>query len=563
MRPRGYAELLLTLISYTSVHQQASSQILTFNFCWQLFVDLYGCLQMKKSELQAIVSDLPDDVDVRRFVRQLSPHEDSFASTYFRDVKPVGWELDTDRGFDSGQSSLCFVRHVDSGVKGVFKCLKPKASNVEKQRLKRELAVLCDRVNHPNVVKPLDVGDLWLITPRGIELEKWWHQFTSENDAPRIEIVSVSIVRSIALGLRACHAIGLIHRDVKLANIVMVAGAPVLIDFGLVDDPDGAELTRDDEPIGNRICSHDIARFRSDECPPWGDIFSLCQVFQQLLLSDGHRQGMRWARPVHWNYISYREGISDEFARSLRAISATCSLEDLCPKDADSFIRLMDKLFPQSREGGDSQSVSAATQALSAYRKMEADQMQLNANETEVIQASLILAEKVVAEICHAVVEIIHHIDPSLVVRHDLATVHEKFPLRRYLENKHSFDCAEVVLTVSVAAEADANRATLSIAVAPLRPTRDVVKDEHGNVFNMFRMEFYFGALTRQGGTLSGNGSTIPGDFLYLAFTSNGELWEFERSFSKIKRTLTVAEICKLSANMLMDQSLWALLPKL
>jgi hypothetical protein len=519
---------------------------------------------MKKSELQALVSDLPDDFDVERLVRQLSPHEDAFASTYFRDIKPVGWELDTDRGFDSGQSSLCFVRHVDSGIKGVFKCLKPRASKVDKQRLKRELAVLLDRVNHPNVVKLLDVGDLWLITRRGIELEKWWHQFTSSNDASRIEIMSVNIIRSIALGLSACHAIGLIHRDVKLANIIMDANTPILIDFGLVDDPDGTELTRENEPIGNRICSHDIARFRSDDCPPWGDIFSLCQVFQQLLLNDGHRQGMRWARPVHWNYISYREGISDEFAHSLRAISATCSLEDLCPKDADSFIRLIDKLFPQSREGSESHSVSAATQALSAYRKMEADQLQCNANETEVVQASLILAEKVITEICHAVLDHVHNIDQTLLVKHDLVPLHEKFPLRRYLENKHSFDCAEAVLSVTVAADADAaNRAKLSIAVAPLRPTRSVVKDEHGNVFNMFRMEFSFGALTRQGGTLSGNGSTTPGDFLYLAFTSNGELWEFERSFSQLKRVMTVAEICNLCANMLMDRSLWALLPKL
>lgn len=70
---------------------------------------------------------------------------------------------------------------------------------------------------------------------------------------------------------------------------------------------------------------------------------------------------------------------------------------------------------------------------------------------------------------------------------------------------------------------------------------------------------FHDVALTRQGGTLSGNGSTTTGDFLYLAFTSNGELWEFERSFSQLKRILTVAEICNLCANMLMDQSLWAL----
>jgi hypothetical protein len=201
---------------------------------------------------------------------------------------------------------------------------------------------------------------------------------------------------------------------------------------------------------------------------------------------------------------------------------------------------------------------------LSAYRKMEADQLQLSANETEVIQASLTLADRIITGICHAVVDHVYKIDRTLAIKHDLIPLHEKFSMQRYLENKHSFDGAETVLSVTAAADADAaNRARLSIAVAPLRPTRNVVTDEHGNVFNMFRMEFYFGALTRQGGTLSGNGSTTPGDFLYLAFTSNGEFWEFERSFSQLKRKLTLVEIGNLCATTLMDQSLWALLPKL
>jgi hypothetical protein len=60
---------------------------------------------MKKSELQALVSALPDDVDVEALLRQLRPRDDIFASRYFQEAKPQGWELDSDRGFESGQSS--------------------------------------------------------------------------------------------------------------------------------------------------------------------------------------------------------------------------------------------------------------------------------------------------------------------------------------------------------------------------------------------------------------------------------------------------------------------------
>jgi serine/threonine-protein kinase len=45
---------------------------------------------------------------------------------------------------------------------------------------------------------------------------------------------AVSIIRQVAQGLAVAHAAGIIHRDVKPANIIMTTtGTPKILDFGL------------------------------------------------------------------------------------------------------------------------------------------------------------------------------------------------------------------------------------------------------------------------------------------------------------------------------------------
>ena len=58
---------------------------------------------------------------------------------------------------------------------------------------------------------------------------------------------TVTILDRIAQGLAAVHAAGIVHRDVKPANIVIeeTTGRPVLVDFGLAipsDNPEAANV---------------------------------------------------------------------------------------------------------------------------------------------------------------------------------------------------------------------------------------------------------------------------------------------------------------------------------
>ena len=98
---------------------------------------------------------------------------------------------------------------------------------------------------------------------------------------------ALSIVRQVAFGLGAAHAAGIIHRDVKPANIVIEGrtGRPVLIDFGIaLRDPEdasgftvGTPLYMPPEQVDN-VGGYARSSVRSD-------LYSLaCVIFELLML---------------------------------------------------------------------------------------------------------------------------------------------------------------------------------------------------------------------------------------------------------------------------------------
>lgn len=108
-----------------------------------------------------------------------------------------------------------------------------------RERLLREGEYLV-RVRHPNVVGILDAGDcprrgpfLVMELVQGRPLDGF---LTSRTRLAIDDLIP--IVRGIAEALAASHAAGVIHRDVKPANVMVVPSAtggmrPVLVDFGV------------------------------------------------------------------------------------------------------------------------------------------------------------------------------------------------------------------------------------------------------------------------------------------------------------------------------------------
>lgn len=96
---------------------------------------------------------------------------------------------------------------------------------------------------------------------------------------------AITIIGRIAEGLDAAHAQGLVHRDVKPANIVIEedTGRPVLIDFGLAVQVNEVDLeTIEGTPA---YMAPEQAGLGVDGCPvgPWSDTYALgCVAFEML-----------------------------------------------------------------------------------------------------------------------------------------------------------------------------------------------------------------------------------------------------------------------------------------
>jgi serine/threonine protein kinase/outer membrane protein assembly factor BamB len=82
------------------------------------------------------------------------------------------------------------------------------------------------------------------------------------------------LAAGLAEGLRAVHASGLVHRDLKPGNVLMAADGPRLIDFGIAQVVDGTRLTTTGGVLGTpSYMSPEQARGDSVGAP--SDIFSL------------------------------------------------------------------------------------------------------------------------------------------------------------------------------------------------------------------------------------------------------------------------------------------------
>src|SRR4051812_47445450 len=154
-----------------------------------------------------------------------------------------------------------------------------------RERFEQEADVLC-RLEHPNVVTVLDKGEdddmLWIAMQfvDGVDL----HTALFER-GPFPPEQAVAIVASVGRALDHAHERGLLHRDVKPANILLKRGTgeAMLTDFGIAKDVAVASpLTQAGQVLGTFAYSAP-EQLNGGPMDGRADVYSLGAVLFELL----------------------------------------------------------------------------------------------------------------------------------------------------------------------------------------------------------------------------------------------------------------------------------------
>jgi eukaryotic-like serine/threonine-protein kinase len=140
---------------------------------------------------------------------------------------------EVEREIGRGGNARIFLARDPNGQAVALKILHPELLvSVAADRFLREIK-LCSRLNHPHIARLLDSGEQeWLV-----------YYVMSYAEGPtlreRLDGGQFSIPETLRLAadlldaLDHAHSQGIIHRDVKPANVVMSSEGAILLDFGI------------------------------------------------------------------------------------------------------------------------------------------------------------------------------------------------------------------------------------------------------------------------------------------------------------------------------------------
>ena len=141
-------------------------------------------------------------------------------------------------------------------------------------------------LNHPNICTVYEIDEHEnrpFIAMECIEGESLKTKIKS--DSLRVD-EAVEIAVEIAEGLQEAHSKGIIHRDVKSANIMLTAtGRVKVMDFGLAKSPDRTQLTRSGTTVGT-VAYMSPEQGRGEAVDSRTDIWSLGIVLYEMLTGE-------------------------------------------------------------------------------------------------------------------------------------------------------------------------------------------------------------------------------------------------------------------------------------
>ena len=163
------------------------------------------------------------------------------------------------------------------------------------RRFRREVKA-AQKIDHPNVVPVLahgEEGGLPYLVQRLIPGGSLADRLIASG--PLALADAVQMLSAAAGGIDALHAAGLVHRDIKAANILLEGDTPYVSDFGLAKDSQASNLTRPGQALGS-LDYMSPEQIRGEDVSPATDIYALgCVMFECLTGTPpfGGRPSMR------------------------------------------------------------------------------------------------------------------------------------------------------------------------------------------------------------------------------------------------------------------------------
>jgi len=149
-------------------------------------------------------------------------------------------------------------------------------------RMEREARAVA-RLSHPNIVTTFEVGrkdgQPYLV----MEFLSGQTLRQRLRSGPLLPAEAARLLAQMAAGLDAIHAAGVLHRDIKPTNFMLLpTGAVKLMDFGLARQEDDALVTQADMMVGSPSYMAP-EQINGDTLGPAGDVWALGVILYEML----------------------------------------------------------------------------------------------------------------------------------------------------------------------------------------------------------------------------------------------------------------------------------------
>jgi eukaryotic-like serine/threonine-protein kinase len=194
-----------------------------------------------------------------------------------------------------GMATVHLAEDLKHDRKVAIKVLKPElAAVLGAERFVQEIRTTA-ALNHPHILPLFDSGEaggfLYYVMPY-IEGETIRDRLNRETQFGVEE--AVRIVREVADALHYAHQAGVIHRDIKPENILLHAGRPMVMDFGIalaVSAAAGGRMTETGLSLGTPHYMSPEQATADKQITARSDVYSLASVLYEMLAGEPPHSG--------------------------------------------------------------------------------------------------------------------------------------------------------------------------------------------------------------------------------------------------------------------------------